>query len=106
MPRIERERHEDLEALVDRTDLAGTDGSAALLVQTTTVVTYPTSAAKFYGTNPVEIDGTATEGGAATYTPDPTQVIYCLNVGAAIPPPGTNVLASAVGGRWVFQYDG
>jgi hypothetical protein len=103
--RIERERHQDLEDLVDRI-ARGDDGAAASrLVRTTTITTYPTTAGRYYGCNPVEIDGTETEGGAATYTADTNQVIYCLNVGTTIPPAGTNLIASAVGGRWTFRYD-
>jgi hypothetical protein len=104
--RIERARHEDLSDQLDRIGPCGAEGTAALIVQTTTVTTYPTAAGEFYACNPVGIDGSETEGGAATYTADSAQVIYCLNVGTAVPPNGTNVLASAVGGRWCFRYDG
>jgi len=104
--RIERERHLDLERVVDQIPAGDDGGSAARLVTTTTLATYPASAAEFYATNPTEIDGSETEGGAASYTADTTQVIYCLNVGTAIPPSGTRVVAHAVGGRWVFRYDG
>jgi hypothetical protein len=103
--RIERERHQDLEDAVDRIQ-TGDDGSTAfMLVKTTTIVTYPTTANRFYGCNPVEADGTQTEGSAATYTADTNQVIYCLNLGTTIPPSGTVVIASMVGGRWSFRYD-
>ena len=70
------------------------------------MTTYPTAAGVFYAANPTEIDGSEVEGGAATYTADTSQVIYCLNTGTAIPPVGTRVVAEAVGGRWVFRYDG
>jgi hypothetical protein len=32
--------------------------------------------------------------------------VYALNVGTMIPPVGSRVVASSVGGRWVFRYDG
>ena len=104
--RIERERQKALSGVVDRVAPFAADGSTALLVTTTTVSTYPTAAASFYASNPTEIDGSEVEGGAASYTADATQVIFVLNVGTQIPPVGTQVVAHAVGGRWVFRYDG
>jgi hypothetical protein len=104
--RIERERQKALSGVVDRVAPFSANGSAALLVTTTTVSSYPTSAASFFASNPTEIDGSEVEGGAASYTADATQVVYVLNVGTQIPPIGTRVVAHAVGGRWVFRYDG
>jgi len=105
MTRTERSRHADLERVVDQFG-SGSDGaSAARLVITTTITTYPLAAAEFYACNPVEIDGSEIEGGAATYTADTAQVMYCLNLGTTIPPSGTRVIASAVGGRWTFRFD-
>jgi hypothetical protein len=104
--RVTRERHSALSAVVDRIAPAGDDCSAARLVTTTTVTTYPTGASSFFAANPTEIDGTEVEGGAATYAVDTTQVVYVLNEGTAVPPNGTRVIAHAVGGRLVFRYDG
>ena len=67
-----------------------------VLVTTTTVTTYPSTAASFYASNPTEIDGGEVEGGAASYTADTTQVVYALNVGTQVPPAGTRVVAHAV----------
>lgn len=104
--RIERERQLDLERVIDQIPTGDDGGSAARLVTTTTIMTYPTSAAEFYACNPTEIDGTETEGGSASYTADTDQVIYVLNLGTQIPPTGTRLVAHAVGGRWVARYDG
>jgi hypothetical protein len=104
--RIERERQKALSGVLDRVAPFAADGSTALLVTTTTVTTYPSTAGSFYASNPTEIDGSEVEGGVATYTADTTQVVYALNVGTMIPPVGTRVVASSVGGRWVFRYDG
>jgi hypothetical protein len=104
--RTERERQRALSGVVDRLAPFPADGSAAVLVTTTTVSTYPTAAASFYASNPTEIDGSEVEGGAASYTADTTKVVYVLNVGTQVPPIGTRVVAHAVGGRWVFRYDG
>jgi hypothetical protein len=103
--RIERERHQDLEDLVGRLPDGCSGATASRLLKTTTLNVYPAVAGRFYACNPVELDGTETEGGTATGTPDTTQVIYALNAGTTIPPSGTVVIASAVGGRWTFRYD-
>jgi hypothetical protein len=105
-PRIERERQKALSGVLDRVVPFVADGSAALLLTTTTVTAYPGAAAAFFAANPIEIDGSEVEGGAATYTADSTQIVYALNVGTQVPPVGTRVVAHAVGGRWVFRYDG
>ncbi len=104
--RIERERQTALAGTLDRVVPFAADGSAAILVTTTTVTTYPVTAASFYASNPTEIDGDDIEGGMASYATDTTQIAYVLNVGTQIPPTGTRVVAHAVGGRWVFRYDG
>jgi hypothetical protein len=104
--RIERERQKALAGVVNRAAPFSADGSPAQLVTTTTVSKYPTTAAAYYASNPTEIDGSEVEGGAASYTVDTTQVVYVLNVGTQVPPVGTRVVAHAVGGRWVFRYDG
>ncbi len=83
-------------------------GSAAEVVQTTTISTYPTIAGAFYACVPCDIDGAEVEGGAATYVPRAgAPPIYCLNLGTSIPPVGTTLLVHGVGGgRWTFRYDG
>jgi hypothetical protein len=55
---------------------------------------------------PVEINGSETEGAAATYVQETSTVFYALNVGTAVPPAGTTIVCHAVGGRWAFRYDG
>lgn len=104
--RVQRARHADLESAVDRVAQSGGGGAAARLLTTTTVTSYPSVAASFFGANPTEIDGAEVEAGAPTFTPDGSQVVFALNVGTQVPPTGTTVVAHAVGGRWVFRYDG
>jgi hypothetical protein len=104
--RVIRERLLIASDALDRSSDQDDFGSAALCVITTTVATYPTTAATFYGCNPEVITGTETEGGAATFTADTATVIYALNVGSAIPPSGTKLVCHAVGGRWIFRFDG
>jgi hypothetical protein len=104
--RIQRERQKGLSGVLDRVVPFSAEGSPARLLTTTTIATYPSTAGAFFASNPNEIDGSEVEGGAASYTADTTQVVYALNVGTMIPPVGTRIVASSVGGRWVFRYDG
>ena len=105
--RVLRDRQTAAETWLDRsTASAEPFGSAALCVITTTVTTYPTSAAEFYACNPELITGAETEGGTPTFTADTNTVVYGLNLGTVIPPNGTKLVLHSVGGRWTFRYDG
>jgi hypothetical protein len=90
------------------TGLGGSEAraSSAMLAQTTTVKTYPTTAAAFYAVVPCDIDGGESEGASATYVPRTGSVAYALNLGTQIPVSGTMLVCHAVGGRWCFRYDG
>jgi hypothetical protein len=103
--RIQRERQTVLDDTVDRLTPFAEDCSAAILATTTTVATYPTSASAFYAINPTDAGGTETEGGTASFTAG-SAILYALNVGTQIPPNGAKIVVHAVGGRYVFRYDG
>ena len=79
-------------------------GTPCLVAQTTKVSTYPTSAQNFFACSPVVVLGAEVEGARATLTAL-SPIFYALNLGSAIPPQGTDVVASFVGNRWVFRYD-
>jgi hypothetical protein len=100
-----RDRHDAIQRTVDRNVADGPHGAGALLVQTFTKTTYPVAAASFYAVHPVTVNGVETEGTAASYVVDTSTTYYAINEGTTIPPSGTNVLVSGVGGRWVFRYD-
>jgi hypothetical protein len=104
--RIERERHRALESAVERIVPRDSDAPASLLLTTTTITTYPSAAAAFYAANPTQVGGAETEGGAAAYSVDTSNIVLALNTGSQVPPSGTRVIATAVGGRWVFRWDG
>lgn len=105
-PRIERERIAAAFARLDALgDCGGATGAAAMLVTTTTVDMYPTTAGAFYATSPTELDGDEVEGGSATPTVDATQTVFAWNAGSTVPPTGSKVIIEAVGGRWVFRWD-
>jgi len=95
-------------ALLDglsRRDRAPSFGSPSLVAQTTTIKTYPTSARRFYACVPQTVLGVEVEGGPGTLSPGPS-TFFALNLGTAIPPAGTNILATFVESRWVFRFDG
>lgn len=77
-----------------------------MIVTTTTVSSYPTSAGVFYGCNPDVITGSESEGATPTFTADTATVVYAVNLGTSIPPNGTKLVVHAAGGRWCFRYDG
>ena|SRR5215831_6246508 len=105
--RILRERQRAAsEALDSAEGAAPPHGSAAVLGVTTTVASYPTTAAAFYAMLAQEVDGAETEGSVASYTASSSTPFYAWNAGTAVPPPGTPVVCHAVGGHWCFRYDG
>jgi hypothetical protein len=105
--RILRDRQAAAKDALDR-QAAGSDpfSSATMCAITTTVTTYPTTAAAFYACNPELLSGAETEGAPATFTADTATVVYVLNLGTAIPPVATKIVAHSAGGRWTFRYDG
>ncbi len=95
-------------ALLDgsgRRDRDFTAGPPSLVAQTTTLKAYPTSASQFFACFPMTVLGPEVEGGPGTLAPG-TTTFLALNLGSAIPPKGTSVLATFVDNRWVFRYDG
>jgi hypothetical protein len=104
--RVVRERQRSAQGVLDRARDMSPDGNAAMLAITTTVSSYPTTAASFFGCIPAEIDGSETEGASATFVQQNSTIAYAWNAGAQIPPSGTTIVCHAVGGRWVFRYDG
>jgi hypothetical protein len=80
-------------------------GPPSLLASTTTFRIYPTTAQCFYACLPLALFGAEVEGGPGITTAGAAP-FYALNLGGAIPPPGTQVVSTLVGNRWVFRYDG
>ena len=104
--RVIRDRPMAVEKTTDRIQGLAAAGTAAILAQTTTVSTYPTTASAFYASVPADLDGNESEGASATYVQEDSAVFYAWNAGTEIPPVGTTIVCHAVGGRWVFRYDG
>ncbi len=80
-------------------------GSPSLVAQTRTIQTYPTAAQRFYACTPQTVLGKEVEGGAGTLSAG-SGTFFALNIGSAVPPVGTSVLATFVESRWVFRFDG
>ncbi len=87
-----------------RRDSDPTLGLPHMLAETTTVKTYPGTPQCFYACQPVTLLGTETEGSPGLVTPT-SAPFFALNLGSAVPPPGTQVVVSRVDCRWVFRYD-
>ena len=103
--RIERERNAALADALGRFGAEAGEGGLSVLVQTFAETTYPTDANAFYAMHPVEVDGPEGEGDAATFTADETRTLYAYNLGSAVPPVGTIVIAHLRSGRWVFTFN-
>lgn len=101
-----RRRHDELTEDAERHFGHGDGGSVSLLVQTATKTTYPTSAGAYYYCEAVTATGTESEGSSGTLTADSSSTLYVFNVGSAVPPVGTNLVATFEDYRWVFRYDG
>ena len=100
-----RQRDEAVFDDLSRRDRAPSFGSPSLVAQTTTLNAYPKSAQRFYACVPQTLLGAEVEGGPGSFTQEPA-TFFALNLGTAIPPAGTNILATFVESRWVFRYDG
>ncbi len=103
--RVQRARLGDLEGTVDNRAPRPAGGGAAALLSLTTETTYPTTAGVYYAANFCDLGGAEVEGGTASFTSH-SAVVYALNVGTQVPPSGTKVVGHAVGGRWIFRFDG
>ena len=79
-------------------------GSPSLLARTTTLTSYPTTAACYFACLPLTLLGTEVEGAPGTVTTG-YSTFFALNLGSTVPPSGTQVLTTFVGNRWVFRYD-
>ena len=100
-----RTRDDALADGLSRRDRFPSFGSPSLVAQTKAIQAYPTSAQRFFACIPQTVLGKEVEGGAGTLTPD-SATFLALNLGSAVPPVGTNILATFVDSRWVFRFDG
>lgn len=102
--RIIRERIADLEAELDRLAAADASATTSMVVQTTTVASYPTAAGRYYAGIPQGVVGTEAENQTPTFASG-SGVVYFANLGITVIPSGTKVKIDLVGGRWVTRYD-
>ncbi len=100
-----RIRDAALEDGIGRGGRAPAFGMPCLVARTKALAGYPTAAARFYACAPITVLGPEVEGGPAAITLGPS-TFFALNLGSAVPPVGTDVLATFVDSRWVFRHDG
>lgn len=89
---------------VRRRDSAPPLGPPSLLARTTTLKAYPTTPQSYYACLPLTLLGAEVEGGPGLASPG-NATFFALNLGSSVPPPGTQVLTTFVGNRWVFRFD-
>lgn len=90
---------------VKRRDSDPSLGAPSLLARTTSLAAYPTVPACYYVCQPLQLLGPEVEGARGVVTPA-NATFFALNLGTAVPPPGTQVLTTWVSSRWVFRFDG
>jgi hypothetical protein len=101
-----RRRHDELEAAADARQGTLVNCSASMVVTTYAKAAYPTTAKSYYACRPAKVSGTEAEGQAVATADDAGQTLYAVNVGSKVPPSGTTLVATLIGGRWVFSHDG
>ena len=104
-PRVTRDRQLVASANLDRAGDLALFASAAKMVTTVAVVSYPAGANVYFGVVENMLTGSEAEGAAPTITPIGA-TIYAYNVGTVNPPLGTDLVIHSTGGRWTFRYDG
>jgi hypothetical protein len=90
--------------IVVRQDSDPPVGAPSLLVRTTLLSVYPTAPGSYFACQPLTLLGAEVEGGQAAIFPG-YSTFFALNLGSSVPPPGTQILTTFVGNRWVFRYD-
>jgi hypothetical protein len=86
-----------------RSAIASPSGAPSIVARTKAVTTYPTVAARLFACEPLSVLGAEVEGTTATKTLR-GGTTYAFNLGASIPPVGSEVLLTYVAYRWVFSY--
>ena len=90
--------------IVVRQDSDPPVGAPSLLARTTALSSYPTTPACYFACQPLSLLGTELEGMPAAIAPGDS-TFFALNLGSTVPTPGTQVLTTFVGNRWVFRHD-
>jgi hypothetical protein len=103
--RTNRNRSIAIDDMADRLAQPNPYVHRSLVVITTTVTAYPTVAQSVYACLQSDPTVAESEGATATYA-NGTGILYALNVGTAVPPPGTRLILEAVKGKWLFRFDG
>jgi hypothetical protein len=97
-------RDSALADVVVRQDSDPPVGAPSVLARTTVLSAYPTTAGCYFACLPLTLLGAEVEGGAGVVSPGDS-TFFALNLGTTVPQPGTLILATFVGNRWVFRHD-
>jgi hypothetical protein len=97
-----RDRQTALEAVVDRIAPPG-EGTARRLVQIYNGGAMPTANDHYFAAHPVDVGAPEVEGGAPTFFVDLTKTLIVDVIGSTVPAVGDQLVATAVGGRWVAE---
>lgn len=103
--RADRDRIAQLADAIDRSPYGQSEGATLLVVKTVQETTYPAIAASTFACQVQTPGGPETEGALGSLVAT-TAALYAFNLGSALPPQGTLLLATQVGDRWVIHYDG
>jgi hypothetical protein len=103
--RTDRDRLAVLADDLDRALDGQPESALALVALTFQESSYPAQAKCLYACKVQLVGGPEAEGASGTLTPT-TATIYAYNLGSAVPPQATAILATQVGDRWTFRYDG
>ena len=101
--RIIRERGEQIRLVADQTIATPPADGIAVVGLTVDNGNYPLVAGAVYLLQIQSINVEDDEGSTATYSADEGYV-PALNLGTAIPPVGTFLIAHSVSGHWVFGF--
>lgn len=74
-----------------------------VLVQTYEQTSYPVSPNVFFACHPVVVSGVEAEGMSVVRTPG-SDTLFVGNVGAGVPPAGTQLLAVFAPYRWIMRF--
>lgn len=104
--RISRSRIDDNRGFTDRSTSESDDYPVSGVAVTAVFMTYPTVASSAYYLQGCQINCADTEGAVATIVNTANSFFFGVNLGSSVPPQGTAVIYSNVGGVISFRYDG
>lgn len=100
-----RDGLDDAAGDLDRREGEAAECAPSVVVRTFAESAYPTAARKYYACHPAEVGGDEAEGADVVLTVNADVTVYVANLGAAVPPAGTYLIADAAGDRLAAIHD-